>query len=132
MAISVAVRRAVWLRADSRCEYCRMRQGWEPFHPYHVEHIVARQHHGGDDLENLALACNFCNSRKGPNLTSVDPDGRDAVALFNPRIQAWDDHFNMNHGIIMGVTITGRITAFLLEMNAPRRVQLRSENLHDW
>src|SRR4051794_18394911 len=33
---------------------------------HHVEHIVARQHGGADDPDNLALACNRCNASKGP------------------------------------------------------------------
>ena len=105
---------------------------WEPFHRYHVEHIVARQHRGGDELENLALACNHCNSRKGPNLTGVDPDGCDMVALFNPRSAEWTDHFKLVGADIVGITIVGRTTVFLLEMNALRRAELRFENLHEW
>lgn len=30
-----------------------------------VEHIVPRHHGGGDELENLALACGRCNHGKG-------------------------------------------------------------------
>ena len=30
-----------------------------------IEHIVPRAHGGGDDLENLALACDRCNFEKG-------------------------------------------------------------------
>lgn len=33
----------------------------------------------------------------------------------------------MRGGVIMGVTPTGRATVRLLQMNAPRRVQLRGE-----
>jgi len=38
-------------------EYCRLRQEHEEESPFHVEHIVAQQHGGTDDGENLALAC---------------------------------------------------------------------------
>jgi hypothetical protein len=40
-------------RAGYRCEYCSLPQDAEPFFAYHVEHIVARQHGGGDDSGNL-------------------------------------------------------------------------------
>ena len=40
-------------RASHSCEYCRMPQEAEPFFTYHIEHIVARQHGGGDDDGNL-------------------------------------------------------------------------------
>ena len=59
--IDAAVRRRVRERAGERCEYCRLRAEQDRFHPFHIEHIVARQHRGGDDLENLALACHQCN-----------------------------------------------------------------------
>ena len=51
------LRQTVRERADHRCEYCCLPQDAEPFFVYHVEHIVARQHGGSDDNENLALAC---------------------------------------------------------------------------
>ena len=34
-----------------------------PFFAYHVGHIVARQHGGTDESENLALACYHCNAQ---------------------------------------------------------------------
>jgi len=56
-------------RAGNRCEYCRLPEELSDV-PFHVEHIVARQHQGGDELSNLALACDRCNLYKGPNLAS--------------------------------------------------------------
>jgi hypothetical protein len=43
-------------RAGYRCEYCHLPQAVEPFFTYHIEHIVARQHGGGDEELNLGLA----------------------------------------------------------------------------
>jgi hypothetical protein len=51
-----------------------MPQEATPLIPFHVEHIVSRQHGGTDDASGLALACDRCNAYKGPNLTSIDPD----------------------------------------------------------
>jgi hypothetical protein len=85
MAVPESIRRLVIARAAEYCEYCRMRQSWEPFHAYHVEHIVAKQHRGTDEIGNLALACHHCNLFKGPNLTSRDPDGDALVPVFHPR-----------------------------------------------
>ena len=82
MALSAADRQAVRARASGRCEYCRMEEAWEPFYSYHLEHIIARQHGGPDDLENLAYACHHCNLLKGPNLTSLDPDTGAITELF--------------------------------------------------
>ena len=104
-----------------------MPQDATPLIPFHVEHIVSRQHGGIDDPGGLALACDRCNAYKGPNLTSIDPDTRTVTALFNPRGDAWSDRFVGRGGQILGLTPTGRATARLLNMNAPRRVELRRE-----
>lgn len=132
MSLPQPLKQAVRARASDRCEYCLMRQAWEAFYPYHVEHIIAQQHRGQDDFENLALACRHCNLLKGPNLTSLDPDSDHLVRLFHPREQLWKDHFRIEGGYILGLTNVGRTTVFLLEMNAPHRLELRMENLESW
>ncbi len=126
-----AVRELVRTRASNACEYCRIPQEATPVIPFHVEHIVSRQHGGTDDPATLALACDRCNAYKGPNLTSIDPDSGVMVALFNPRQDVWTDHFVLRHGHIVGLTSTGRATARLLNMNAARRVELRLEWLKE-
>ncbi len=126
-----AVRELVRTRASNACEYCRIPQEATPVIPFHVEHIVSRQHGGTDDPATLALACDRCNAYKGPNLTSIDPDSGVMVALFNPRQDVWTDHFVLRHGHIVGLTSTGRATAPLLNMNAARRVELRLEWLKE-
>lgn len=119
------LREAIRRRAGNVCEYCRIPQQVTPLIPFHIEHIVSRQHGGSDDPNSLALACDRCNAYKGPNLTSIDPDTRTVVALFNPRGDRWDDHFAVQGGHIAGLTATGRATVRLPKMNAPRRVELR-------
>jgi len=78
-----------------------------------------------DEPSTLALACDRCNAYKGPNLTSLDPDTNAIVPLFNPRQDIWGDHFAVRGGRISGLTPKGRATVRLLNMNAPRRVELR-------
>lgn len=128
MAVSAADRRLVREESHGRCEYCRMEEVWEPFFTYHVEHITAKQHGGGDERANLAFACNHCNFLKGTNLTSIDPDSGQLTALFHPRHHDWQEHFLWADGRILGKTEIGRTTVFLLQMNAPHRVELRLEN----
>lgn len=83
---------------------------------------------GKTELANLAYACMICNKRKGPNLASVDPDTSERTWLYNPRIQQWDDHFQLHpDGTITSITVTGRATAFLLALNDPERVQDRCD-----
>jgi hypothetical protein len=120
-------------RASYRCEYCRAPQAAFS-RPFHVEHIVARQHGGGTVPENLALACWQCNLKKGPNLTGIDPKTGTVTLLFHPRKDNWADHFTVGIetllalGIeIRGLTPTGRATVQVLGMNEEMRQMLRFE-----
>lgn len=121
-----AERQQVRVRAGDRCEYCHLPQSAAPAVRFHVEHVVARQHGGVDDLSNVALACNRCNFYKGPNLTAIDAETRQIVRLFDPRNDAWADHFEQQGYRLVGRTATGRATVTLLQMNAPDRVDLRT------
>ncbi|MBI3911792.1 MAG: HNH endonuclease [Armatimonadetes bacterium] len=112
-------------RAGDRCEYCHLRQEHLPFHRFHIEHIVPRQHGGGGDIANLALSCHHCNLHKGPNLTGVDPETGEVVRLFHPRRDRWDDHFAILGAMVIGRTPAGRATARVLRMNSADRVALR-------
>ncbi|HTX39070.1 MAG TPA: HNH endonuclease signature motif containing protein [Bryobacteraceae bacterium] len=119
-----AIKELVRTRAGNACECCRIPQDATPLISFHIEHIVSRQHGGFDDPGRLALACDRCNAYKGPNLTSIDPDTSAIVALFNPRQDVWGDHLAVRGGHITGSTAKGRVTVRLLNMNAPRRVEL--------
>jgi 5-methylcytosine-specific restriction endonuclease McrA len=114
----------VRLRAGCRCEYCRLPEEASSLR-FHIEHIIARQHGGGDALDNLALACPECNYQKGPNLTGRDPDTGEVVRLFHPRQDQWEDHFTFAGACILGKTPIGRTTVWLLEMNTPERTRWR-------
>lgn len=124
--IDAGTRRIVRERARGRCEYCLLPEDMNDI-PFHVEHVIAKQNGGEDDVSNLALACDRCNLNKGPNLSSIDPETNAVVHLFHPRKHEWSDQFAVSGPMIEGVTPTGRATVFLLRMNAPRRVQLRRE-----
>lgn len=112
-----AIRNEVRQRAGNRCEYCRLRQEDEEENPFHIEHIIAQQHGGTDALENLALACSWCNAVKGPNLSSIDPDSGELTRLYHPRKDRWADHFRREGPYILGLTAVGRTTAWLLRFN---------------
>ena len=122
------LRKLVWRRASHRCEYCLIPQEATPFFTFHIDHIIAQQHLStGDDASLLALACNRCNAFKGPNLSSVDPETQQIALLFNPRKDAWQDHFLLQGGEVIGLTPSGRATVRLLNMNALHRRELRQE-----
>ena len=124
MTIPAALRRAVWQRADGRCEYCQIGEG-DSLAPHEPDHVVAAQHGGPTLIENLALAFYDCNRAKGPNLASVDPQTGQSVFLFNPRRDRWIEHFRLDGARIDGVTPIGRATMSLLQFNAPERIRLR-------
>jgi 5-methylcytosine-specific restriction endonuclease McrA len=61
MSLPLEIRRAVRERARDRCEYCGILQNRFPLVTFHVEHVIARQHGGSNDLSNLCLACHWRN-----------------------------------------------------------------------
>lgn len=109
-----SLRQFVWLRAQDRCEYCGLQQEQLPWATFQVDHIRAKQHRGGDDPSNLALARHRCNAYKRPNLTSYDPISDLLVPLFNPREDEWDEHFIVREFAIIGKTPIGRATSVFL------------------
>lgn len=127
---SESLRESVCKRAGDRCEYCRLRQEHCEF-AHHVEHIFARQHLTADNLDNLALACHFCNRKKGPNLAGIDPMTGEITVLFHPRRDKWDDHFRWNGPFIEGLSAVGRATVNVLALNDGKRMRLRLQLLED-
>jgi len=113
-------------RAGHRCEYCQLRQDDSPLAALHVEHIVPRIHGGGDNQDNLALACIDCNLHKGTNLTGVDPMTNKVTKLFHPRHDRWEDHFEWQGIYLSGKTPVGRTTVRVLNMNSEDQLALRS------
>jgi hypothetical protein len=120
-------------RAGHRCAYFRVPQA-SFRRPFHIEHIVARQHGGTTQLDNLALACWRCNLKKGPNLAGIDPDTGRTVPLFHPRKDTWADHFAVRIGTLLplgleiqGRTAVGRATVQVLGLNDEMRQMLRYE-----
>jgi hypothetical protein len=124
--LDAAIRTLVRRRAKGRCEYCGLPQEGAPFFTFHVEHIRARQHGGGDDPSNLALACPDCNAKKGPNVATISPDTGRLVELFDPRRHDWEDHFIAAGAEIIGITEIGRATVQLLDMNEKERLLIRA------
>ncbi len=106
------VRNAVQLRARDVCEYCLM----PTYGQYHVDHIIPKARWTAytakalpiaphplrtvsvlDHVDNYAWACAFCNGRKSNQVDRlIDPkrprQGR--ARLFDPRYDAWPEHFH--------------------------------------
>jgi 5-methylcytosine-specific restriction endonuclease McrA len=72
------IEQAVRARAKNNCEYCRLPQSARRLR-FQIDHVIAQQHGGGTELDNLALSCGRCNRFKGPNIAGIDP-----IAEFPP------------------------------------------------
>jgi len=122
--MDAALERLVWRRAKGRCEYCRLPQDSSPL-THEIDHVIARKHHGATAAGNLALACFFCNSYKGPNVAGVDPQSGRIVRLFHPRKDRWGRHFAWDGPFLSGRGRIGRATITVLEINHPEFVAWR-------
>ena len=119
-------REAVTQRARRCCEYCRSQELYSP-DPFSVEHIVPLARGGTHDLENLAWACQGCNSRKYVAIEALDPVTGQTVPLYHLRRDRWWEHFAWNEDdtLIIGLTLTGRATVEKLQLNRLGVVNLR-------
>jgi 5-methylcytosine-specific restriction endonuclease McrA len=125
--MKASLRAFVRERAGGRCEYCQLHEDDHDYLTFHVEHVVAKQHGGGDDPGLLGLACPECNWAKGTNLSGLF--GGKIYPLFNPRKQSWQRHFRWENAILIGKTLTGKVTVQVLNINEPARVMLRESLL---
>lgn len=122
--IDAALRRLVTERAESCCEYCLIDQQDSPF-SFHIEHIISEKHGGETHAENLCLSCPECNAFKGSDIGSIDRETGLLTPLFNPRTQAWTEHFRLEGTQIIALSAEGRVTTYLLRLNSTERIAER-------
>jgi len=123
--ISMALRREVIERAGECCEYCLTNTDDRAI-DFAIDHVIAEKHGGSTRAENLCLSCYWCNSYKGSDLSSVDWEADQAITpLFNPRQDDWTDHFRLDAFRITPLSAIGRVTVFLLHLNAIERLKER-------
>ena len=114
--VSAETRQTVGSRANFVCEYCLIAEA-DAYFRFQVEHIISRKHGGSSELENLALACVFCNRYKGSDIASLIPETSELVRFHNPRTDRWREHFHLNGVVIESLTEIGEATARILQMN---------------
>lgn len=116
--VSAALDRRVREAAGQRCGYCLSPQSLVMAR-LEVEHIIPLALGGQTEEANLWLACPLCNRYKGSKTTAVDPQSGEEVSLFNPRTQAWRQHFRWSEdGLrIVGITPVGRATVAALHLD---------------
>jgi hypothetical protein len=121
------LRQRIAEQAHHRCGYCLTQEVVSGI-PLTLEHIIPKVGGGQDVEENLWLSCRLCNEAKGVLTEAIDPETGVTVPLFNPRTQAWAEHFTWSEdGIrIIGQTPTGRATVVALSLNSELRVRARA------
>jgi HNH endonuclease len=126
--VSAELRRLVAERAFEYCEYCRLPQ-MAAIAKHHIEHIVSLKHGGQTTVENLALACPFCNEQKGTDVGSFDFETDGALTrFFNPRKDVWTEHFQvLESGEIKPLTGEARVMVKILQINNAERIEERLE-----
>jgi 5-methylcytosine-specific restriction endonuclease McrA len=122
--IDAALRELVRLRAAGLCEYCRIAERFTLVE-HEIDHVIALKHGGRTVPENLALCCAVCNRFKGSDIASIDPETGQLTPLFHPRLDRWDDHYQVRDGEIRALTAKGRGTVRLLRMNRSARIRER-------
>jgi hypothetical protein len=122
--VPAALRRLVCERADGRCEYCLAPESMT-LATHQVDHVVAQKHGGATEEHNLALSCALCNKYKGTDLVSIDAETHRTVSLFHPRRDRWGEHFRLDLTWITALSVTGRVTVRLLQLNHPDRITER-------
>lgn len=124
--VSASLRDDVVHRAEDRCEYCQLSQHGQEA-AFHIDHVIPKAAGGLTAKDNLALACVSCSLRKWAKLSATDPDTGEEFPLFNPRMQAWTEHFRWENERILPVTATGRATVAALAMNRQLILAIRQE-----
>ena len=151
--MKAALREFVRQRANNRCEYCLLPQAASSV-PFEIDQVIPRQHRGKTLVENLAPACFYCNSSKGPNLTGIDPITGKLARLFHPhrnrrsshfsgmasvasasrrwkRRNRWSSHFEWDGPDLVGKRAIGRVTVYVLAINKALSVALRASLLEE-
>jgi 5-methylcytosine-specific restriction endonuclease McrA len=115
-------------RARHACEYCHAPEIVFNL-PFEVEHIMPLSHGGETTEDNLALSCRSCNLYKSNYVSAVDELTQTAARLFNPRRDAWPEHFSLRKetGEIEGLTEIGRATVSRLKVNSKAQVEARKQ-----
>ena len=123
--IPAALKRAVYTRAQDCCEYCRNQAKYVG--PFDFDHVWPLSKTGVTSFDNLAYSCAVCNSYKSNLVEGTDPDSKEIVALFNPRIHLWKEHFAWSADTtqVFGLTAIGRATVAALRLNRLEAINLR-------
>ncbi len=124
--VSVVQRERVRRRARNLCEYCHSQTNLTG-HDFTIDHIRPEADGGTSHLDNLCLCCFWCNNLKKSQTHFSDPRTLTLVPFFNPRLDAWNEHFRWSPTatLIIGRTAIGRATVAALRLNRPTLILAR-------
>jgi len=103
---------------------CSLKMGWKM--GYFIFPTFLK-HKGKSESENLAFSCVFCNRHKGSDIGSIFSRTNKFIRFFNPRIDRWGMHFQLNGVKIQPITEIGEVTAQILKLNNGDRLLERQE-----
>ncbi|WP_229599773.1 HNH endonuclease [Runella slithyformis] len=108
-------------KANGCCEYCLQSNEFS-FIPHQIDHIISIKHGGQTTPDNLAYACFSCNNAKGSDIGTILLPDKTFIRLFNPREDVWQDHFEMENGVIYAKSDIGKATVKVLNLNDINRI----------
>ena len=122
--VSANIRLQVKERAIYCCEYCKLPELFS-FIGFELDHIIPLKHGGNNNFDNLAWACAVCNNCKGTDVgTFLLPD-LDLIRFYHPRLDNWEDHFELSRPMITPKTNIGEATIKIFQFNHPNRLDER-------
>jgi 5-methylcytosine-specific restriction endonuclease McrA len=115
VVIPEEIRQQILEKSNYRCGYCQAPQTLL-YAKLQIDHIIPLAAGGNNNPDNLWASCDPCNAHKSQKTQANDPITKQAVQLFNPQTQMWDDHFNFDEdrATILGLTAIGRATVIRL------------------
>lgn len=120
------LRDLVITRAEHLCEYCLIHEE-DTYLGCEVDHIISVKHGGSTTADNLAYACFFCNRYKGSDVGSIIGKTNYYVRFFNPRVDRWAEHFQLDGLEIHPLNDVGEATARILRFNDVERLLERQD-----
>ncbi len=123
--LSEHVKKEIIMRAGFRCEYCLLHESVS-FYSFHIDHIHSLKHGGSNNIDNLAYCCPDCNNFKGTDVGTFS-DKNKLIRFYNPRIDYWNDHFEINDSAIFAKTDIAEATIRIFKFNDPDRLIFRRQ-----
>lgn len=123
--INESIRKQISARANLACEYCLIHED-DTYFGCQIDHIISIKHGGSNEVDNLAYSYVFCNRHKGSDIGSIILNSDRFIRFYNPRLDQWNQHFQLNGSVIEPITDIGEVTVKILKMNHIDRILERN------